>query len=126
MAQSLDVVDGRETAKLVVALHHAQRQVLGRDVDADDLVVVVANKVRRTAQGTVLAGHVGYLFLQLVGEPAVVAVAEGYVTALGAFDGAVTGYTGTDIVLQILYLDASVSAYLQSPTGPHYCRRSQR
>ena len=100
MTQALNVVDGRQTPDLVVALHHAQRQVLGRDVDARHLVVLVADEVRRTAQGTVLAPHVGYLLLQLLRHPTVVAVAEGDVAALGALDGAVAGNARSVVLLQ--------------------------
>ena len=100
VAKALDVVDGCQTANLVVALHHAQCKVFRRDIDSGDGVVFVANQIGRAAQGTVFARHVGYLLLEFLGHPAVVAVAEGNIASLGALYGAVAGNARSVVLLQ--------------------------
>ena len=108
VAQALDVVDGRQTAYLVVALQHAKRQVLRRDVDARHLVVLVADEVRRTAECTVLARHVGNLLLELLRHPAVVTVAEGDIASLGPLNGTVSGDGRSAVLLEVSHFDASI------------------
>ena len=49
-SQATGVVDGCQTANLVVALLHTERHLIGRDVDAGDIAIFVADKIRRADQ----------------------------------------------------------------------------
>ena len=94
------IVDCCEAAYLVVALEVAEGDVLWCYYYSYFFVVFVAFDVGRVGETAVFLGHEGYLLLEFIGLPSVVAVAEGDVLSLCMFNGIVAAATWAFVLLE--------------------------
>lgn len=100
VAHDFSVVHHGEAAGPAVVIHSRLGDAFGAAHDGPGRgSVLVHFPVARVAKGITVLGHEGNLLFQLVGNPQVIAIEEGYVFAASLAEGAVAAVGGTAVAV---------------------------
>ena len=108
MSQFLNIIDGSQTANLVVALQLFKGKMLRRYDNTLILIMLVADNVGCETKCTVVLVHKGNLLFQLLRKPSVIAVTESDVSSLRTFNRLVASISWTVVAVQIEHVHTAV------------------